>query len=37
MVKKLKRLHNATIIQREQNLSNRLCSETFTDDDRDLF
>ena len=37
MVKKLKRLHNGTIIQREQNLSNRLCSETFTDDDRDLF
>jgi chemotaxis protein CheD len=37
MVKKLKRLHNCTIIQREQNLSNRLCSETFTGGDRDLF
>ena len=37
MVKKLKRLHNATIIQREQNLSNRLCNETFIGDDRDLF
>ena len=37
MVKKLKRLHNGTIIQREQNLSNRLCNETFTSDDRDLF
>ena len=37
MVKKLKRLHNGTIIQREQNLSNRLCRETFTGGDRDLF
>ena len=37
MVKKLKRLHNGTIIQREQNLSNRLCNETFTGCDRDLF
>ena len=37
MVKKLKQLNNDTIIQREKNLSNRLCSETFTASDRDVF